>query len=81
MLKIFKNHINEKTQYETSISGSVLSIKSKDPKLKSEKMYVRIKERAVIQFTQKLEVASLDEQRLIVYVEWSDHTKILILQE
>lgn len=64
-----------KSQYETSITGSVLSIKSKDPKLESDKMYFRIKKGTAIQFVQKLEVAPLNEQSLIVYVKWSDHKK------
>lgn len=71
-----KNELSlSKSQYETVLTGSILGIQSKDPKLKTDKMYFRIKKGSATQFVERLEASPLDEQNLIVYVKWSDHHK------
>lgn len=65
------NRLSE-SQYETFITeDSFLKIESKDPKLKSDKMFFRIKKGTQTQFTNELKMTPLDEQYLTVYVRWS----------
>ena len=65
------NKLSE-SQYETFITeDSFLKIKSKDPKLKSDKMFFRIKKGTQTQFTNELKMTPLAEQYLTVYVRWS----------
>lgn len=67
------NKLSE-SQYETVMTNSTLSIRSKDPKLKSDKLYFRIKQGSSMKDTQQLKASLSDNENLTVYVDWNHST-------
>lgn len=61
------------SQYETFLSkgSSTLQIRSKDPNLKSEKMFFRIKKGSSTLYVKPLNAISLDEENLKIYANFS----------